>query len=339
MENAGPVIRYRTSHELLGENNITYENELISSKLVQKWLAYLNPRFRQSQLHNAKTDAFENTMGKLYEFGLRKGMEPLDKCVEPFLEWLKIEVNPFSKILVAGFLCMTGYSVEEHVDNVVQRRLEIVYDYMKHGDPSEVYLDTESIGNIPVNFRGRPILDPDLQTEYGSKLPSIHDIQAFLHSGPVMNNKGTRVKAESIIEFILSKEYQSLYPDYGVLYEPETRKFYSMGWSLHLSNYFKEHPYSKGIQKSICVDHSNLLRLSLLSRSKTARNSVWFKRNLETLNQYCSENLYRFPRSMLRELGSGYWVSGRRMGLEENRRSYRAITAESTFRMLEIRSR
>jgi len=106
-----------------------------------------------------------------------------------------------------------------------------------------------------------------------------------------MNNKGTQTKAETIIEFILSKEYQALYPDYGVLYEPETKKFYSMGWSLHLSDYFKEHPYSKGMKKSICVDHSNLLRLSLLSRSKTARNSVWFKRNLKKLDQYCSENL------------------------------------------------
>jgi len=339
MENAGPVIRYRVSHELLGDNNISYENELLSSKLVQKWLSYLNPRFGQSQLHNAKPDAFENTMGKLYEFGLRKGIESFDKRVEPFLEWLKIEAHPFSKILVVGFLCMTGYSEEEQVDNVVQRRLEIVYDYVKHGDLREAYIDTESIGKIPVNFRGYPILNSNLQTEYGSKLPSIHDIQAFLHSGPVMKNKGTQTKAETIIEFILSKEYQALYPDYGVLYEPKTKKFYSMGWSLHLSDYIKEHPYSKGIQKSICVDQSNLLRINLLSRTKTARNSVWFKRNLEKLDQYFSENLYSFPRSMLRELGSGYWVSGRRMGLEENRRTSRAITAESTFRMLETRSR
>jgi len=49
---------------------------------------------------------------------------------------------------------MTGFSEEEQVDNVVQRRLEIVYDYVKHGDFREAYIDTESIGKIPVNFRG-----------------------------------------------------------------------------------------------------------------------------------------------------------------------------------------
>jgi len=337
MENSGPVIRYRTHHELLGEKVSSLETELISSNLVQKWLEYLKPRFATSQLHSAKPDAYENTIGKLYEFGLRKGMEPLDRAVNPFLEWLKVKGNPFSQILVAGFLCMTGYSMEEQVDSVVQRRLEIVYEYVKNGDMNEVYIDPESIRKIPVNFRGRPILNPNLQTEYGSMLPSIHDIQAFLHSEAVMNNNSTKV--ERIIEFILSREYQSLYPDYGVLYEPENRRFYSMGWSLHLTDYFKEHPYNTAMKKSICVDHSNLLRLNMLSRSRTAKKSDWFKKSLEKLDQYCSEGLYCFPRSILRELGSGYWVSGRRMGLEENRRTRSAITAESTFRMLEIKSR
>ena len=337
MENSGPVIRYRTHHELLGLEDSSLKEELLSSDLVKKWLSHLKPRFEQSQLHNAKPDAFENTMGKLYEFGLRKGMNPLDRAVKPYLKWLKTEAHPFSQILVAGFLCMTGYSMEDEVDSVVQRRLEVVYDYVKNGYIDEVYIDPELISKIPVNFRGRPILNPNLRTEYGSRLPSIHDIQAFLHSEPVMENE--RTKAERIIEFILSKEYQSLYPDYGVLYEPENRRFYSMGWSLHLTDYFQEHPHSKAMKKSICIDQSNLLRLNLLSRSRIARKSEWFMDTLDKLDKYSSDGLYCFPRYMLQELGSGYWVSGRRVGLEENRRTSRAITAESTFRVLEIRSR
>ncbi len=339
MENAGPVIRYRTNHELLGQTSSIQEKELLDSKIVQRWLKYLTLKFRAGQLHNAKPDAFENTMGKLFEFGLRRGMKPLDKHVKPFIDWLKNDTHWFSKILISGFLCMTGYSDENSVDIAVQTRLETVYDYVKYGDLDEIYIEPDAIGKIPVNFRGRPILNPELRSAKGISLPSIHDIHAFLHSNPVMKDKTSGSKTEKIIKFILSKKYQSLYPDYGVLYEPETRKFYGMGWSLHLADYFKDHPYSRAMKKSICIDHSNLLRLSLLSRSRIARESPWFKETLKKLDKYRKGDLYSFPRSMLRELGSGYWVSGRRMGLEENRRPSKAITAESTYRMLEIRSR
>lgn len=341
MENAGPVIRYRTAHEILGEPVIKLEEELLNSILIQKWLGYLKPYFGASQLHNAKSEAFENTMGKLFDFGLRSGMNPLDKQIAPFLEWLKSKGGHwFSRILVSGFLCMTGYSNEESVDMVVQSRLQTVYDYVKHGDLNEIYIDTDSIRSIPVNFRGRPIINPDLMTENGFRLPCIHDIQGFLNSEPVMKDKMTRARVEKIVEFILSDEYQSLYPGYGVGYEPENRSFYSMGWSLHLVDYFEEHPYGKAMEKSICIDHSNLLRLSLLSSVKKARETSWFRKSLEKLKQFGAKGgFYRFPRNMLRELGSGYWVSGRRMGLELNRRSSSAVTAESTFRVLEIRSK
>ena len=110
MNNAGSVIRYRTAHEILGEPVTKLEKELLNSTLVLNWLGYLKPYFGASQLHNAKSEAFENTMGKLYEFGLRSGISPLDRRIAPFLEWLKTKAHWFSRILVSGFLCMTGYS-------------------------------------------------------------------------------------------------------------------------------------------------------------------------------------------------------------------------------------
>ena len=91
------------------------------------------------------------------------------------------------------------------------------------------------------------------------------------------------------------------------------------------------------MRRSICLDRGNLLRLGLFARSETARGHPWFKRTLGGLEGYRgNDGLYSFPREMMPEKGSGYWVSGRRMGLEENRRPRRAMALESTFRFHEI---
>ena len=64
---------------------------------------------------------------------------------------------------------------------------------------------------------------------------------------------------------------------------------------------------------------------------------LWYERSLETLRQFkCEDGLVRFPRAFLPEKRIGCWVLGMRMGLEENRRTQKAMTCESTFRFLEI---
>ncbi len=152
-----------------------------------------------------------------------------------------------------------------------------------------------------------------------------------------MKEKNTREKIENLVDFILSPEYQSLEPGYGVLYQPKTRRFYAAGWSIHLFNYTFNSSNFEKMQKSICYDKSNLLRLSLLSRSKKGRNHQWFKNNIMLLESYKKEKgTYQFPREMIPQNNSGYWVSGRSLGLEENRSTIKALQIESTFRYYEI---
>jgi hypothetical protein len=350
MDHGGPVIRCRTASELRGESDLgDLQDVLLSSGLVGRWLGLLQPRFRKGEIHGAKPENYENAMGKLYEFGLRRGMPVFDERVEPYfgllgelVEKMDAGESPYSwsyLTMIAAFLSMTGYSREEAVDSVVQHRLETIHKYAAEGDLSEVYVSPDSVGSIPRSFRGRPILNPELYVDDESVLPSIYDIYGILHSEAVMGDPTARRKAEEIIGFVLSPEYQRLYPGYGVLYELNPRRFYAAGWSLHLFGYFDEHPHEGAMGRSICLDRGNLLRLSLLSRSETARGHPWFKGAMEGLERYrISDGVYSFPREMMPERGSGYWVSGRRMGLEENRRSGRAVAIESTFRHLEITS-
>jgi hypothetical protein len=351
MDNSGPVIKYRTSRELLDEPDSRLEKELLECNLVNFWLTNLLPRFGPTELHSSKPNAFENSMGRLYEFGLRKGHEPFDNKTGPALKYLenlalskggKPNRSWFSYSILAGYLAMTGYSEHPEVHYIINKRLDSVYEFATEWDLNNTYIDPKTVGNIPKNFRNRPIINPNLwgtreRYENGSLLPTIHDIHGFLHSEPIQKDKGTRHKVEEIMDFILSPEYQCLEPGYGVIYEPHSRGFFSAGWSLHLWKYFDVHPREDQLKKNIGVDKANLLRLSLFRRSLTAKKHRWFGKKLGEFESYKTDGLYMFPRKLLVDRKTGYWVAGRSLGLEENRRTNQAITAESTFRMLEIK--
>lgn len=342
MANAGPVIRYRTAAELLHETEPAQmerlEEELLSTGMVNAWRVNVVPRFKAYEMHGSKSEAWENAMGKMYDFGLRRGIASLDRVTAPYIAWLEEKLSlpkgkrpsRFYLMLVAAFLAMTGYSEEETVEWIISERLETIYSFARRGDLSDFYISKERY-RLPKVWRNRPLINPDL-SESGV-IPSVHDLNGFLHSRSMMEDPSLRERVETIVGFILTPEYQKLEPGYGILYERETKKYYAAGWSVHLSGFFGQEV--KG--RSIDFDRSNLLRLSMLSRSRIARGHPWFRRSIERLKVHeDGDGLLTFPREWLPNLGTGYWISGKRMALEENRRSRRAITAESTFRYLEI---
>ncbi|MBN1682704.1 hypothetical protein JW865_04035 [Candidatus Bathyarchaeota archaeon] len=344
MQNAGPIIKYRTKKELLEEDPSSFEYSLLVSNLVVKSLKQFNPIVSPNSLHSSKPEAFENCMGRLYEFGLRKGLEPFDNYIQPYLNWLNElalsqgNQSPFSWFylsLIAGYLSMIGFFDEKEVDFILKKRLDDVTSFTKI-NLKEIYIEPKKISKIPKNFQGRPILNPEIINEH-SILPNIHDFNGFLHSSSLMKEKRSREKIEKAVNFILSNDYQKLEPGYGVLYQPKNKKFYSAGWSLHLFNYYTNKDFEEKVLKSICFDKSNLLRLSLFSRSKRCREHFWFKNSIDQLEKHLVENgKYQFPREMLKQKKSGYWVSGKSLSLEENRTTLKAIQIESTFRYHEI---
>lgn len=92
LKNAGSVICYRAATELLkGSNRREVEGlreALFSDGLVQFWLGNLRPDFSRNVMHSGKSEGYENVIGKLCEFGLRKGMRVLDERTAPLRRWL-----------------------------------------------------------------------------------------------------------------------------------------------------------------------------------------------------------------------------------------------------------
>jgi len=70
LENAGPVIRYRTATELLNDPTRIHldrlRKDLLESPLVRRWLDRLVP----GGIHSSQNTAFENPMNKLVDLGL-----------------------------------------------------------------------------------------------------------------------------------------------------------------------------------------------------------------------------------------------------------------------------
>jgi len=341
MDNAGSVIRFRVASEFLHENKRveSAKRELLSSNLVKYWLGNLKPDFGRNALHGAKTEAYENVMGKLHEFGLKKGMPILDRETEPFRKWLSQQINMpaegyfpiFYRTLVAAFLAMAGYSGDESVKTWVLRRLETVYPFAKKGDLRGVYVPRDAFPGFPKAFRNAPLINPQLYPEEELKLPWIHDMNAFLHTTSIMEDATLRNKVETIIRFILTSDYQKLPVGYGIV-RHKSGRYYAMGWSVHLPGYFESEVSGREFGRL-------LLLLDLFGKSRTAKDHTWHKQSVEALTRFKNdEGLISFPRECLLEKRIGVWVLGMRMGLEENRRIKNAITCESTFRFLKIMS-
>jgi len=342
LNNAGSVIRFRTTTEFLHEKNEAKfaEKKLLSSHLVRYWLGNLKPDFGRNALHGAKTETYENVMGKLYEFGLKKGMPILDHKTEPFRQWLRQQISipkegylpVFYRTLVAAFLAMTGYGDDEPVKAWVLRRLETIYPFAKKGNLKEVYVPQDTFPGFPKAFRKSPLINPKIYPDEEMKLPWIHDLNAFLHLPSIMEDATLRTKVETIIKFILSSEYQKLPVGYGVV-RHKSGRYYAMGWSVHLPGYSGFEVLGREFGRL-------LLLLDLFGRSNAAKNHVWYRQSMETLTHFKNEEgLISFPREFLPEKRIGVWVLGMRMGLEENRRIRKSIVCESTFRFLKIKSR
>ncbi|HVP16542.1 MAG TPA: hypothetical protein VMT42_04175 [candidate division Zixibacteria bacterium] len=339
MNNAGPIIRYRTAIELLhdDEKRLSLEKDIMASHLVHFWIEKLHATPDRKTLHGAKTENYENVMGKLFEFGLKKGNPALDQRIRPYRLWLKKQLKlsnegylpVFYRTLTAAFLVLTGYSCDEAVKEWVLRRLETVYAFAEKGNLKEAYVPQDSYPGFPKAFRNTPLLNPELYPDDELKLPWIHDINAFLYSSFISEDTGLRNKVEAIIKFIFSREYQNLHNGYGVV-RHQSGRYYMMGWSVHLPAYFEPEVAPKEFGRL-------LLLLKLLGRSEVAKHHSWFKRSKEMLDQFKNQDgLISFPREFLPERRSGCWVLGHRMGIEENHRVQKAITCESTFRFLEI---
>ena len=335
VENAGPVIRYRTLREVLEIEDLELISNaldrLLSSKLVKKWLEQLVPRMGFHAFHSSQPTAFENAMGKLVQLGLDAGLQQLDVRTIKFRNWLAESLrsemyesvgpwNGFSELLLASFLTYAGYDTTP-VRDVMLERLEVANKFAKIFEPEEFYVKDSS---------KEWLVHPRFYLETPNGLPLVHDIRGFASSKWLMQDPTYNSQVENIISVILSSEYQNLRPNYGYL--KHANSYYSIGWSVHLPFFTPD--------ESLWNHPKHLLALEMMASFKTTRKNQWFKGSLLMLEDYrTEEGHYRFPSKWLPEKPSGYWDGGSYMALEDNRKKKTALDFESTFRVILIKKR
>lgn len=337
LENGGPAVRYRTAMELLDNPNALdldrLANDLLEDSVVKSWLERLK---HTTKIHDSGNDRFENVVGKLLELGIRAGMGPFDTGMFPFrqrLERAESEgMDMLRKVILASGLARAGYEEDEPLGVLLHGRLKDLYRSTRKGTYN-IYLDADSYPELPQNYQGRHgVVKPEF-VEGDFLLPYIHDIYALSHFPSNLNNDGSKDKIGTVLNYILHPKYQALPHGYGYIKSKQNgkNKYYVLGWKADLPGYH-------GFDNEIDGVEYLVQRLELMAHFPVARKHRWFRDCLKHLESYCTgEGTYAFPRSYLKEQRIGYWVRGAHMGLEENRRSRRALEIESTFRMLKIK--
>jgi hypothetical protein len=339
LQNGGPVVRYLAASEQgrhATVNASSLQNELLGSGPVKYWMKCLTGSAVLNHIHGSRDICFENAMGKLTLYGLRKGMGDLDRRCAPYLGWLRRSLNEkrptaifvLHQAIIAAWLAVGGYLSEQPVVDFVLRRLSTIFDFVEEDDFS-IYADRAEHKRIPAAFERYPLVDPDLYIDGNFALPWIHDIFAFRALKAYLDDNDVTERIERIICYILDERYQKFHEGYGIVLTGNNQ-YNVTGWNVWL-------PCFDGLHASSFKKGCLVQRLELMSHFRTARSSRWFTDNLNMLEEFENESgRYVLSKNYLREKKSSYFVTGGHMGLGENRRRSVALEIESSFWMLGI---
>jgi hypothetical protein len=357
----GPVVRFRTAHELCGDlpavELARMERELLALPLVQQWLERLDLGEMAAELdhlspvglarlggrvHGSKPTALENVLGRLNELGLRAGTPELDRRMLPLMrifhwryDWqedaqYRTAWESLVKSIFAWGLLRGGYHPDTAMQDYINGYVDIVHKIARDR-VFDIYASAEELKGIPRAWVGKPVIKQDVLANY--HLPLIHDLYVLSNLPRWMVDEAIACKVDDIVLYILEPRFQALHPGYGYAWIKERRTCYGWGWSPHLPGFDQLDWQSE-------ADAGPLVQqMELMAHFRAARESRWFQAGLRHLEWHRTEQgTYLFPIHYLRDLPSGYYVNSFCMGLGENRRLRLGLEIESTFRMARIRA-
>lgn len=162
-------------------------------------------------------------------------------------------------------------------------------------------------------------------------LPLIHDLYILAYFPETLLNQETAGTIDDILTYILDPRFRAVPFGYGYAWIKEQHTCYHWGWSPHLPGFHGFETIQKFWTGML------IQRMELLGRFPQARSSSWFQEGLRHLERFrTDQGRLSLPSGYLRELPSGYFVTGAYMGLGENRRRPIGLELESTFRMVKI---
>lgn len=338
IENAESIIKYRTLHELAGlsdKDMKKFKGELIEHPQVRTRLGYLKSQKNMRNfgfIHGRENKCLENCVPMLIDFGFNKGVTEFDNIVLPLIQQIKEkpwDIAPvfceFGQIIIYPFFLKGGY-YDDDLLSYMYERLNTLYNFVLENNYEIYDYDTKYKG-IPKSFQNRPIIKPELYINGRFKIPLIYDIYGLAALINV-SNKEIIAKIQTVIEYILSPEYNRFITFYGILSSGKGR-YHAMGWDCKLPFYFNDMDINK--------PNLYLHRLELMAHFPNAVKSSWFEQGLKHFENFKTEKgTYTFPKEYLLEKES-VWVLGTHMSLGENRKNKQFFEIESSFRMLKIK--
>jgi len=339
------VIRWRTANDLIDPSDPTREDlnmagmerALLSSPQVQQWLGHLRQAIDDWRWHHSRPDTIENAMGKLLDFGLRRGIKAFDEAVDPIREWL---ANPPRDDSMGGYslsLCQSiaswslvraGYH-DPAASKYLQMRLDALYD-LAHSGRTDIYIDPDTYGNVPQSRRGIPLVDPALYDDpsRGVRLPSIHDLLGLMRWPFQLDTEENQAKRNALLSYLLRPEVQTWRDGFGLMRVGHGH-YYSIGWDAKLPGYDGP-PYGRR------ESHQLIHRLLLLADQSAVREHSWFAQVTHHLDTFRTATGWCFSVDLLPARRSGYWVAGGNNALMFGRRTAALREIESTFYRLLI---
>jgi hypothetical protein len=284
----------------------------------------------------------ENTVGKLWALGLGKGFPEIDECIKSYIDIMEQDFNRkdvnrigYGVYYLAQFLSLIGYADEEPIANILQMRLDQIYNFVKQ-ERYDIYVDAKGYPKLPSSWKSfGKIIDPEL-THYGDPageppLPSLYDLLGILGMKRAGMTKENEIKANSILQYCYDERYQkTIMYKYGIVLAP-SGQYYSMGWSVHLPG------YGQKLDKDIEINKL-LLWADILSSFTVSRKFDLMRDLIDFLEKFkTTDGFFKFPRRFIPEEKNGYFISGKYMGLGEDRLQTDACLIESTFRVLKLK--
>jgi hypothetical protein len=330
-DNANPIVKNEAA-AMLGLENAELRRKMLASADVQYWIDRLHHFIKKPQVHNADDHCLENSMHKLVSFGIKEiddiRIQEANKFILDHLQQNSENPDFFNSVnqtIAASWLAYMGYE-DKIINDILLERINKVYEFTKE-KKYDIYIRPNGYPAIPTSRKMHQFVNPALYENNIWRLPPVHDIFAYSNlPKKLAKNSDLLKKIDIIIEYIIDAKYQKLYPGYGLMLVPPN-KYYSMGWSVHLSGYKKDDP--PGLSGLLwCME--------LLSKFTKARETKWFKRNLQHLSKYECNGIYSFPKEYLNESKRKYYVGGGHMGLGEDRKNKLWNKIESTAWMLRI---
>lgn len=304
-------------------------NTLLKLPIISYWKRKLPTVVTHTTILGSADSCFENCFGKLIFFGLSINDILTHDHLKKYISFLEKNTNQgvhdsLCRLTVAGYLYSANYS-NDLIYEIITKRIDSLYDFITASPLKyNIYIEPADF-KVPGQYKPKKLVNPVLYEKGELTLPLIYDIFIFYFIYDKISTDFKK-KIDTIIKYISDRRYQSFDYGYGLIKGTHNR-FHFMGWSAHLPFFNTELStdyFGKGL----------IYRMVLFSKFKNPSIQKWINERIIALDEFKQDDFkYCFPNDLLPEIKNTYFMNGRHMALNEDRKKKVGKIIESTYYM------